>query len=150
MPSVFLHHIFPSVSSSSLSLYSPVLWEPLRKSFSVVGLYPTGGTPARCCSFAALFCPSGLKESLHSEKPRCPTQAPFVMTRKHQAEFPVRSQCARVICVSSALCTLQPKLHPMQGKSGIPPFHFRLSAFTMWFGGHLKGIRRKDRPRISV
>ena len=27
-----------------LSLYSPVLWEPLRNSFSVVGLYPAGGS----------------------------------------------------------------------------------------------------------
>lgn len=43
LPSVFLHHILPCLFST-LSLYSPVLWEPLRKSFSVVGLYPTGGS----------------------------------------------------------------------------------------------------------
>lgn len=65
IPSVFLHHLFPS---SPLSLYSPVLWEPLRKSFSVVG-FIRQEVLTSLLQLCGAFPQSDLKESLHSEKP---------------------------------------------------------------------------------
>lgn len=136
MPPVFLHYHPPSLLLP-LSLYSPVLWEPLRKSFSVVGLYPTGGS----------YQPAAALRRFSSEWPqtlRCPTQACLVTSKTPKtsgfSEFPVCQSYLRLVWSLYFATVIVP--NAIKKKIGIPLFHFRSSAFTVWFSGHFKGIRR--------
>lgn len=96
-PPLFFVFFLPSFSATSppnllLRSLSPVLWEPLRKSFSVV---PPEVLASLLLQLCGAFPQSDLKESLHSQKS---TSGFLCRSFKH----------AKVICVYSALCALQP------------------------------------------
>lgn len=68
------------------------------------------------------------------------------MTKKQQASLMEAwcSVCQSYLCFFWSLYFTT--LIASAENRGIPHFHFRLSAFTLWFSGHLKDMRRKDSP----